>query len=137
MDYSYDELLDRAFAQLPSLSEENIDFKIPIADSIIQGNKSIIRNFSQIADAARRNAKEMARYMSKELAAPASVEEGRLIISKKVRSEEINEKIKKYFQLYVICKECYKPDTRFESVERGFVNIVCEACGARYTVKYY
>ncbi len=137
VEYDYDALLDRAFSQLPKLSEENVDFKIPVADSIVQGSKTIIRNFAQIADIARRDEKEMARYMSKELAAPASIEEGRLIISKRVNNEEINEKIKKYFDLYVICKECHKPDTKFESVERGFVTIVCEACGARYTVKYY
>ncbi|MGB9732802.1 MAG: translation initiation factor IF-2 subunit beta [Candidatus Micrarchaeia archaeon] len=137
MEYDYDSLLERAFAQLPKLSEEVSDFKIPLADSIIQGNKTIIRNFSQIADIARRDIKEFGRYISKELAAPASVEEGRLIISKRVSNEEINEKIKKYFNTYVICKECHKPDTRFENMERGFVTIVCEACGARYTVKYY
>lgn len=137
MDYDYDALLERAFSQLPKLSEEVSDFKIPVADAIPQGNKTIIRNFSQIADVARRDMKEFARFISKEFAAPASVEEGRLIISKKVSNEEINEKIKKYFNTYVICKECHKPDTRFENIERGFVTIVCEACGARYTVKYY
>ncbi len=137
LDYNYDSLLERAFSQLPKLSEEVSDFKIPNADSIVQGNKTIIRNFSQIADVARRDIKEFARYISKEFAAPINIEEGRLIISKRVNNEEINEKIKKYFNTYVICKECHKPDTRFDSIERGFVTIVCEACGARYTIKYY
>jgi len=137
LDYDYDSLLERAFSQLPNLSEETVDFKIPTVDSIIQGSKTIVRNFAQIADVARRDIKELARYISKEFAAPASVEENRLIISKRVSNEELNDKIKKYFNTYVICKECHKPDTRFEAIERGFVTIVCEACGARYTVKYY
>lgn len=137
LDSNYDKLLDRAFARLPTLSAENVDFKIPVADSIVQGNKTIIRNFSQIADVARREVGEIAKYMTKELAAPVSVEEQRLIISTKVNSEAINSKVKKYFESYVICKECHKPDTKVVSQERGFLTIVCEACGARYTIKHY
>jgi len=137
LDYDYESLLNRAFSQLPNLSTEVSDFKIPDADSIVQGSKTIIRNFSQIVEVARRKPEEIARYFTKEIAAPVNIEEGRLIISKKVNQGELNEKIKKYFELYVICRECHKPDTRFESVERGFITIVCEACGARYSVKYY
>ncbi|MDE1856124.1 MAG: translation initiation factor IF-2 subunit beta [Candidatus Micrarchaeota archaeon] len=137
MDTNYDKLLDRAFAKLPTLSAENVDFKIPLADSMVQGAKTLIKNFGQIADVARRDKAEMARYMAKELAAPTSVEEQRLIISSKVNSDVINAKVKKYFETYVICKECHKPDTHIESTSRGFLTIVCEACGARYTIKHY
>ncbi len=137
LDYDYESLLNRAFSKLPNLSKEVSDFKIPDADVIVQGSKTIIRNFAQIVDIARRKPEEIARYFTKEIAAPVNIEEGRLIISKKISQSEISEKIRKYFELYVICKECHKPDTRFESVERGFITIVCEACGARYSVKYY
>lgn len=122
---------------MPSLSAETIDFKIPLPDSIIQGTKTIIRNFSQIVDVARRDKSEIAKYLTKELAAPVSVEEQRLIISAKVNGDSLNAKIKKYFETYVICKECHKPDTRIVSSSRGFLTIVCEACGARYTIKHY
>ena len=33
------------------------------------------------------------------------------------------------------CKQCGKPDTHIDSTERGYETLVCEACGARYTVK--
>ena len=137
LDSNYDKLLDRAFSKLPTLSAETIDFKIPVADSMIQGSKTILKNFGQIADVARREKSEIARYMTKELAAPVSVEEQRLSISAKVPQDTINAKVKKYFEVYVICKECHKPDTHIESSARGFLTIVCEACGARYTVKHY
>lgn len=135
LDYSYEQLLDRAFAQLPSLSAEKSDFKIPEADSIVQGTKTIIRNFAQIADVARRSEEDIAKYMTKELAAPVSVSEHTLKISTKVQGSVLNEKLRKYFQTYVICKECHKPDTHIDGMERGYETIVCEACGARYTVK--
>ncbi|MDE1827875.1 MAG: translation initiation factor IF-2 subunit beta [Candidatus Micrarchaeota archaeon] len=137
MDANYDKLLDRAFAKLPTLSAENVDFKIPVADSMIQGAKTILKNFGQISDVARRDKTEIAKYITKELAAPVSIEEQRLIISAKVNGDVINAKVKKYFESYVICKECHKPDTHVESSARGFLTIVCEACGARYTIKHY
>jgi translation initiation factor 2 subunit 2 len=135
LDYTYEQLLDRAFAKIPNLSAEKSDFKIPEVDSIIQGTKTIIRNFAQIADVARRSEENIAKYLTKELAAPVSVSEHTLKISTKVQAYALNEKIKKYFETYVICKECHKPDTHIEGMERGYEMIVCEACGARYTVK--
>ena len=134
---NYDELLDRAFTKLPTLSKENVDFKIPVIDSIIQGNKTIIRNIAQVADVARRNRAEIIKYLTKELAAPISADDQMLVINAKVAQNILNSKITKYFETYVICKECHKPDTRIESIERGYITTVCEACGARYTLKNY
>ncbi len=135
MDSNYEQLLDRAFSMLPNLAAEKSDFKIPETDSIVQGSKTIIRNFAQIADVARREQGDIAKYLSRELAAPVSVSEQKLTVSTKVQAIALNEKIKKYFQTYVICKECGKPDTHIESTERGYETLVCEACGARHTVK--
>ena len=135
LDSNYEQLLDRAFSQLPSLATEKSDFKVPEADSIIQGSKTMIRNFSQIADTARREESDIAKYLSKELAAPVSVGDQKLMISAKVQAAVLNDKVKKYFEAYVICKECHKPDTHIEGTERGYETLACEACGARYTVK--
>ena len=131
----YEQLLDRAFKLLPNLSEEKIDFKIPEADSLIQGNKTMIRNISQIADVARRGKDEIAKYLTKELAAPVTVDATSLNIMAKIPASTLNEKIKRYFELYIVCKECHKPDTHVQMIDRGYTTIVCEACGAKYTVK--
>jgi translation initiation factor 2 subunit 2 len=136
-DEEYMKLLDRAFEKAPKLATEVSDFKIPIVDALSQGNKTIIRNLSAIADKARRDQNDIARYMSKELAVPVNVEEQRLIISGKFRSEELDKRIHRYFEVYVICKECHKPDSRLETAGRGMFYFVCEACGARYGIKSY
>jgi translation initiation factor 2 subunit 2 len=132
----YEILLHKALSDLPHLSEENIDFKIPEVDSIIQGSRTIIKNFNQIADVARRPKEEIETFLTKELAAHINEEDNRIVISAKVSPEVLKSKIAKYFDSYVICKECHKPDTHTESISRGFITLVCEACGARYTVKY-
>ncbi|MEM0149456.1 MAG: translation initiation factor IF-2 subunit beta [Candidatus Micrarchaeaceae archaeon] len=135
-DEEYTRLLDRAFSQLPTLSASREDFVIPKVDMLIQGNKTVIRNLSVIADKARRKPDDIARYISKELSVPVSIDEQRLVISGRFQQDELDAKIHKYFETYVICKECHKPDTHLESAERGLY-LVCEACGARYWVKGY
>ncbi len=122
---------------LPKLSVENVDFKIPEADTLIQGSKTMVKNISQIADVARRDKEDIAKYLTKELAAPISIDGTTLNISARIQPGQLNEKIKHYFQTYIICKECHKPDTKVAETQRGYVVIVCEACGAIYTVKNY
>jgi translation initiation factor 2 subunit 2 len=114
-----------------------MDFKIPEADSIIQGNKTLIRNISQIADVARRDKEDIAKYLSKDLAAPTSMDGNVLSISARIQPNVLNEKLKRYFETYIICKECKKPDTKVLETQRGYVVLSCEACGAIYTVKNY
>lgn len=130
-------MLDKAFAELPTLSIEKSDFQVPIADSLIQGSKTILKNIEQIADKARRSEEDIAKYLTKELAAPVSINNHVLEVNAKITQQNFNIKIQAYFKTYVICKECGKPDTHFEQRDRGYVTLVCEACGARYTVKSY
>ncbi len=103
----------------------------------MQGSRTIIKNFSQIVQVARRTPDELAKYLTKEIAVPVSMDDTKLVINGKVAASVLNAKIQKYFEAYVICKECHKPDTHVGGTDRGYITIVCEACGARYTVKHY
>ena len=103
----------------------------------MQGNKTIIKNVAAIADKARRKPEEIAKYISKELAVPSNIEEQQLVMNGKFSNEELNKRVKRYFDVYVICNVCHKPDTHLESAGRGMAYIICEACGARYGVKNY
>lgn len=136
-DEEYMKLLDRAFSNAHSVASENVDFVIPKVDSLVQGNKTILRNLSVVADRARRDPKEIARYISKELGVPVSIEENRLAISGRFQAADLDKRMQRYFEVYVICKECHKPDTKLESAGRGMFYLVCEACGSRYGVKNY
>ena len=133
-DEEYVKLLDRAFSKLPNLSADKADFVIPDADVFNEGTKTIIRNMALIADRARRSGADIARYIGKEFSVPVNMEEQRLIMNGKFPADEINRRIKRYFEVYVICRECKKPDTHLENAEKGMY-LICEACGARYWVK--
>ena len=136
-DEEYNGLLDRAFEKMPRVVADVSDFKIPTVDAFIQGNKTIIKNLVVIADRARRKPEEFARYIGKELAIPINVEEQRLILSGKFSNDDLNKRTHRFFEIYVICKECHKPDSHVESGGRGMFQFVCEACGARYGIKSY
>lgn len=132
----YDKLLDNLFSKLPNLSAEKADFQIPRSDVMVQGSKTLLRNISALADRARRKPDEIARYISKELAVPANIEEQGLVLNGKFGQDDVERIVKRYFETYVICKECHKPDTHLEQAEKGMY-LACEACGARYWVKNY
>ncbi len=136
-DEEYMKLLDRAFANAHVIASESSDFVIPKVDSLVQGSKTILRNLNAFADKARRDPKEMARYVSKELGVPVNVEEQRLVISGKFQPADLDKRMQRYFEVYVICRECHKPDTKLERAGRGMFYLVCEACGSRYGVKNY
>ncbi|BCS90772.1 MAG: translation initiation factor 2 subunit beta [Candidatus Micrarchaeota archaeon] len=132
----YNMLLDRIFSNIKSLSEQKSDFVIPKAVILQEGNKTIVKNIMEIADKARRDPAHIAKFISKELGVPANISNNMLYINSRVPEEDINKKIERYFNIFVICRECKKADTHLESAGRGKSYLVCEACGARYIVMW-
>ncbi len=109
-------------------------FEVPKVIGHIQGNKTVISNFHQIAYSLRKDVNHLVKYVLKELAAPGNLTKTALIIGTKVSASRINEKINQYVKGYVLCPECGKPDTKIEK-EGNFLFIKCTACGARRSIK--
>ncbi|MFH1285624.1 MAG: translation initiation factor IF-2 subunit beta [Candidatus Micrarchaeota archaeon] len=132
---NYEELLDRAVKNMPKKAARAERFEVPLVDSFMQGNKTIIKNFDFIASTLRRDPQMIARYLSKQLAIPVGVEGKQLILNGKFNFRMLNERIKTFVDSYVICKECKKPDTNIVEHERSIKLLICESCGARSPVK--
>ncbi|MBU0614691.1 MAG: translation initiation factor IF-2 subunit beta [Nanoarchaeota archaeon] len=131
----YQELLKKARKDLPDSVFEKERFEIPKVRGHVQGNRTILSNFVQIADTLRRPADHMLKFVLKELATPGEIKRnGSVIIGSKIQASRINERIKKYAEQFVLCSECGKPDTKIER-EGGFAYVKCQACGAKYPVK--
>jgi len=126
----YKQLLDKLYKKVkPIVASER--FEVPKVKGHVEGNRTIITNFSQIADILRRPKEHIAKYLSKELAALGIVEGDRLILNRKLGSGHLNEKVQAYAEEFVICKECKKPDT--ELVKQNRLTLLhCLACGAKY-----
>ena len=72
--------------------------------------------------------------MQRELAIPGSVDGQRLILGRKINSVLINEKMTRYIDDFVLCKDCKKPDTQLIKEER-ILMLKCTACGAKHPIK--
>ena len=96
-----------------------------------QKNKTIIQNFEQFCNSIRRNMRQVAKFLYKELATSGSIDGKKLILQS--RSPILDSKIEKYMKEYVYCSECNKPDTILQKEGRFYI-IKCEACGAKKNV---
>jgi translation initiation factor 2 subunit 2 len=131
---SYEKLLQKAVDKLPKSRGQGERFEIPRIDVFIQGNQTIIKNFSDICSKIRRDEKVLLKYLSRALASPGSVVNGRAIFQSKLMGRMIQNKLEAYIRDYVVCVACKRPDTSL--AKQGKVWLMkCQACGARNTVK--
>ncbi len=129
----YKEMLDQLYEHVKQVKITE-RFEIPKVQGFVEGNKTIITNFSQICSALRRKPEHLGKFLSRELAVQTTIEAERLIFNRKLSSGIINEKIQKYVNEFVICPECKKPDTELIKEDRlSFVR--CLACGAKHSVR--
>lgn len=132
---TYEELLERAYEKLPKIKEQKERFEVPQVDSDIQGNMTIFKNFIPVTQAIRREPKHLLKYLTKQLAAPGSIEGQRAIFQSKLTKRVIQAKLDNYVKDFVVCKECKRPDTKL--IKEGRILILkCEACGAKTGVRF-
>lgn len=130
---SYEALVEKAYKTIPETAAKEERFLVPKVRGHLQGNRTIIGNFHQIADALGRRPAHLLKYILKELATPGELKKNGVIIGTKISATRINEKIEQYVEEFVLCKECKKPDTKLLK-EGNFVFLKCMACGARQSV---
>jgi len=130
---NYEEMLNEAYKSIKPVESKIDRFEIPKAEGHIEGVKTIITNFKQICVYMRREPEHVLKFLLRELATPGVMKGDRLILTRKISSNQINEKIKLYAENYVICKECKKPDTEITKEDR-FSFIHCLACGAKKSI---
>jgi translation initiation factor 2 subunit 2 len=131
---SYEKMLEEAYVKVKPIEASLERFEIPLVQGMIEGNKTVVTNFTQICSHIRRDCNHLLKFLQRELASPGTIEGERLVLIKKVPSMKINEKIAEYVKEFVVCKECGKPDT--ELTKQGeFMFVHCLACGAKHSVR--
>ncbi len=131
----YEQLLKRARERLPESVFEKERFEIPKVRGHLEGNKTVVTNFLQIASTLRRPVDHLLKYVLKELATPGEIlRSGLLVLGSKIPASRINDKIKQYAHEFVLCPDCGKPDTEIKK-EGNFSSLKCSACGSKHPVK--
>jgi len=125
-------MLKEAREKLPEPQIGKERFEIPKVRGQVEGNKTIISNFYQIADTLGRKPEHLLKFVLKELATPGQFRKQAVIFGTKLPASKVNEKIQLYADQFVFCKECGKPDTKL--TKEGDVYIIkCQVCGARHS----
>lgn len=132
---TYEQLLENAYSKVKQVSANGDRFEIPKIQGHIEGKKTILTNFFQIAQHLRRKPEHFQKFLLKELATSGNKDSDRLVLNNKISSSKINQKIDQYAKEFVICKECHKPDTELIKDSEHRMNFIhCLACGAKHTV---
>ena len=135
MDLDYEKLLERAREGLEDVMQNAERFSPPKPEILHEGSKkTIIRNFSEIVDALRREENHLYKFLLQEQGTAGSVDKRRLVLQGRVPEKKINERIKSYIETFIVCQECNRPDTSFLRTGRT-LNLHCEACGAKRPIR--
>jgi len=131
----YEKLLKRIDGGRSKNSAE-IDsrFELPPVDVMWEGQRTYLRNFSDFPKIMRRDSAKLLQYLSKEFAVPAErIGDSAMFIGRR-DPDDFTRLLKIYVNDYIMCPTCKSPDTRTEK-EKRISFLICEACGAKSTIK--
>lgn len=134
MAYDYEALLKRARSQIPEVGAKQERLGIPRLHHAVIGMRTIIYNFKEVANALEREPMHVLKYLSGEMATAATMQESRAIFQGKFQRDTFDRLLQRYLESYVVCSICKRPDTRIVK-EKRLSFLVCEACGAKSSVK--
>jgi translation initiation factor 2 subunit 2 len=97
--------------------------------------RTIIHNFKEIAETLNRDPQHILKFLTGELATAAIMQETRVIFQGKFPRETVERLLQRYMETFVICPVCKRPDTRIVK-EKRLSFLVCEACGAKSSVRH-
>jgi translation initiation factor 2 subunit 2 len=131
----YEGLLKRLQDKLGNTSKKaSSRLEIPTPQIIWVGKNTIFRNFMDFPKALRRDPEKLLLYLNKELASAGYIAGERVIFLGRKEPSSFVALIDRYIKDYIICPVCGSPDTRTEKNKKlGF--LLCEACGARSSIK--
>jgi len=131
----YEKLLKRIDGERSKNSAE-IDsrFELPPVDVMWEGQRTYLRNFSDFPKILRRDSTKLLQYLSKEFAVPAErIGDSAMFVGRR-DPDDFTRLLKIYVNDYIMCPTCKSPDTRTEK-EKRISFLICEACGAKSTIK--
>jgi translation initiation factor 2 subunit 2 len=131
----YEKLLKRIDGERSKNSAETDSrFELPAVDVMWEGQRTYLRNFSDFPKILRRDPSKLLQYLSKEFAVPAErIGDSAMFVGRR-DPDDFTRLLKIYVNDYIMCPTCKSPDTRTEK-EKRISFLICEACGAKSTIK--
>ena len=132
----YKNLLGRLRESLPETITAQTRFKIPEPEVLYEGKTSVLRNFGDIVDAINREAAHLMAFLLKEVGTAGTQEGRRAVFKGRVPVTQLVDRINNYVEIFVLCSECHRPDTKLVKEGRTLI-LECEACGAHRPVRVH
>jgi translation initiation factor 2 subunit 2 len=132
----YEVLLKRLQDKLGNTAKKaRSRLEIPTPQIIWVGKNTIFRNFMDFPKALRRDPEKFLLYLNKELASAGYITGERVIFLGHKTLSSFQALIDRYIKDYVQCPVCGSPDTRTEKSKPKVAFLICEACGAKSSIK--
>jgi len=134
MEYDYEKLLKRLRSQIPEVASKRERLELPRLVHSVVGMRTIVHNFKEIAEALNRDPRHLLKFLTREMATAATMQESRVIFKGKFSRETFERLLQRYMEQFVICPVCKRPDTKIVK-EKRLSFLVCEACGAKSSIR--
>ncbi|MFB6158071.1 MAG: translation initiation factor IF-2 subunit beta [Candidatus Nanohalobium sp.] len=127
---NYDELLEKGKEETPDDLEKEERFEIPELKTRKDGSRTIVEDFSSVAEKLGRDEKVLSNFIQNELGTAGHIEGGELVLNGEFRRGNVQGRLENYVEKRVYCPECGSPDTKIKK-EKEVEILKCQACGAR------
>ena len=134
MEKDYEKSLDRAMETIPKAVFEKERFQVPEVEINVVGNRTMIKNFKAIVSTLNREPEHLIKYLLRELGVAGNMDGNQAVFQGKFSKAAVDDRIKRYVEEFVLCRECGGPDTKLVRKDRVHI-LRCEACGARTAVR--
>jgi translation initiation factor 2 subunit 2 len=134
MGYGYEELLKRARSQCSEVVSKRERLELPRLQYARIGMRTVIYNFKEVAEALNRDPQHIMKFLTGEMATAATSQGSRVIFQGKFSEDTLSRLIQRYVEGFVNCPVCHRPDTKIVK-EKRLSFLICEACGAKSSVK--
>lgn len=134
MEYDYEKLLKKVRSKIPKVVSKRERLELPRMTSYVIGMRTIFRNFKEIAQALNRPPQHLLKFLTREMATAATMQESRVVFKGKFPRRTFERLIQRYMKQFVTCPVCGLPDTKIVK-ERRLPFLICEACGAKSSVR--
>lgn len=140
-DYTYDELLQRAFSIMRDKNPEMVagekkKFVMRPPQVVRVGTKkTAFVNFTEIAKMLHRQPKHLLAFLSAELGTVGAIDgNNQLIMKGRFQQKHLENILRRYIKEYVTCHTCRSPDTILDKETRLFF-LQCNTCHSRCSVQ--
>ncbi len=134
MEYDYEKLLKKVRSKIPQVVSKRERLELPRIRHSVVGMRTIFHNFREMAEALNRGPDHFLKFLSREMATAATMQESRVIFKGKFSRPTLERLIERYMDQFIICPVCRLPDTKIVK-EKRLSFLVCEACGAKSSIR--